>query len=236
MKYPYSQELKRSLEKGESALQGLENLMREKKLPAEPLKYQHKHATDWYFIECISKQCINFSPEGRSTMEEVVAMIGQEPAASSIQIHLKNSQSTSLAEFDHKVAEMVYKNGDFAAQNAFPQPDNDGTNACAFLSIKIANEIYGLYQEGRCDNKQFVENICEETERIITNFPFLINPYRNIEEFYDVQSAYALLRSMIAVDEYDFYEEFLSQDYVFSHAGRLALMKALSSMVSKEGL
>lgn len=131
---------------------------------------------------------------------------------------------------------MVYKNGDFAAQNAFPQPDNDGTNACAFLSIKIANEIYGLYQEGRCDNKQFVENICEETERIITNFPFLINPYRNIEEFYDVQSAYALLRSMIAVDEYDFYEEFLSQDYVFSHAGRLALMKALSSMVSKEGL
>ena len=58
----------------------------------------------------------------------------------------------------------------------------------------------------------------------------------NIEEFYDVQAAYALLRSMIAVDEYDFYEEFLSQDYVFSHAGRLALMKALSSMVSKEGL
>ena len=80
-----------------------------------------------------------------------------------------NSHSTSLEEFDHKVAEMVYKNREFAAKNAFPQPDNDGTNASPFLNIKIANEIYG-----RCDNKQFVENICEETERIITNFPFLI--------------------------------------------------------------
>ena len=107
-------------------------------------------------------------------MEEVVAMTGQEPAASSIQIHLMNSQSTSLEEFDHKVAEMVYKNGEFAAKNALPQPDNDGTNACAFLSVKIANEIYGLYQEGRCDNKQFVENIFDsihlhrtETQRIL---------------------------------------------------------------------
>ena len=109
-------------------------------------------------------------------MGEVVAIIGQDPEASSIQIDLKNSQSMFQAEFDHKVAEMVYKNGEFAAQNAFPQPDNDGTNACAFLSIKIANEIDGLYQEGRCDNKQFLPvNICEENERIITNFPFLIH-------------------------------------------------------------
>ena len=62
------------------------------KIPAEPLKYQHKHAVDWYFIERISKACINFTPKERPTIEEVVAMIGNEPTASSVQIHLKNSQ------------------------------------------------------------------------------------------------------------------------------------------------
>ena len=53
VKYPYSQELKCFLENGESALKGLEKLMTQRKIPAEPLKYQHKHAVDWYFIERI---------------------------------------------------------------------------------------------------------------------------------------------------------------------------------------
>ena len=66
--YPYSQELQCLLEKGESALKGLEKLMTQTKIPAEPLKYQHKHAVDWYFIERISKSCINFTPEERPTM------------------------------------------------------------------------------------------------------------------------------------------------------------------------
>ena len=236
VKYPYSQELKCFLEKGESALKGLEKLMTHRKIPAEPLKYQHKHAVDWYFIERISKACINFTPKERPTIEEVVAMIGKEPTASSLQIHLKNSQSTSLEEFDREVARVVAKNGEFDAENALSQPDNDGTNACAFFSIKIANEIYRLFQEGRCDDKQFVENVCAETESIIIDLPFAINPYRNIEEFYDVQSAYALLRSIGAVDKYDFYEELLSHDHVFSHEGRKALKEALSSMLSKKEL
>ena len=89
----------------------------------------------------------------------------------------------SLEEFDREVARVVAKNGEFDAVNALLQPDNDGTNACAFLSIKIANEIYRLFQEGRCDDKQFVENVCAEAERIIIDLPFAINPYRNIEEF-----------------------------------------------------
>ena len=58
------------------------------------------------------------------------------------------------------MARVVAKNGEFDAVNALLQPDNDGTNACVFLSIKIANKIYGLFQEGRCDDKQFVENVC----------------------------------------------------------------------------
>ena len=66
--YPYSQELQCLLEKGESALKGLEKLMTQTKIPAEPLKYQHKHAVDWYFIELISKARINFTPKERPTM------------------------------------------------------------------------------------------------------------------------------------------------------------------------
>ena len=134
------------------------------KIPAEPLKYQHKHAVDWYFIERISKACINFTHKERPTTEEVVAMIGNEPTASSVQIHLKNSQSTSLEEFDREVAWVVAKNGEFDAVNVVLQPDNDGTNECVFLSIKIANEIYRLFQEGRRDDNpcrtRHMQNLC----------------------------------------------------------------------------
>ncbi|XP_022808179.1 protein kinase byr2-like [Stylophora pistillata] len=61
-KYPYHREIERAMAKGKTCLQLLEAILADKKLPIVPLKYQHKHATDWYNIQRIYKDCIQFSP------------------------------------------------------------------------------------------------------------------------------------------------------------------------------
>ena len=63
----------------------------------------------------------------------------------------------------------------------------------------------------------------------------MVNPYRNCEELYDVLSAYQLIRSVGAeVGKYDFSEEILESDFVFSQKGQTNLVHALSSMLSKK--
>ena len=85
-------------------------------------------------------------------------------------------------------------------------------------------------------SKKLWQNICEVAENIITEFPRVVNPYRNCEELYDVLSAYQLIRSVGAeVGKYDFSEEILESDFVFSQKEqRTNLVHALSSMLSKK--
>ena len=72
-------------------------------------------------------------------------------------------------------------------------------------------------------------------ENVITEFPRVVNPHRNCEELYDVLSAYQLIRSVGAeVGKYDFSEEILESDFVFSQKGQTNLVHALSSMLSKK--
>ena len=114
-------------------------------------------------------------------------------------------------------------------------PDNDGTNACAFLCVKIAHEIHKFREEAIGGSKKLWQNICEVAENVITEFPRVVNPYKNCEEIYDVLSAYQLIRSVGAeVGKYDFSEEILESDFVFSQKGQTNLVHVLSSMLSKK--
>ena len=57
----------------------------------------------------------------------------------------------------------------------------------------------------------------------------MVNPYRNCEELYDVLSAYQLIRSVGAeVGKYDFSEEILESDFVFSQKGKTNLVHTFS--------
>ena len=63
----------------------------------------------------------------------------------------------------------------------------------------------------------------------------MVNPYRNSEEYYDVHSAYMLIKSIgPEVGVYDFSEEILENDFVFSRQGMCNLVNALSSMLSNK--
>ena len=94
IRYPYYGEIQEALKEGKAPIRTLENLFR--KVPLEPSKHQHKHATDWFFVHKIWTKCIQFDPTARPTSEDVVKMINQdsaaESAASALNIHLKVSQ------------------------------------------------------------------------------------------------------------------------------------------------
>ena len=88
-KYPY-------FSRGQTALEALENLFHARKAPTEPLKYQEKHATNWYTIQGILHKCIRFDPEARPKIDGVIAMVNQAPSVSSLQMHLKVSKTFLL--------------------------------------------------------------------------------------------------------------------------------------------
>ena len=228
---PYHRELERAMEKGQTCLQRLETMLADQKVPIEPIKYQHKHATDWHTIHLIYQECTQFHPEQRPTIKKVILMIDQLPTVSSIDIHLQVSQASSLECFDSNVAHIVAKDGNCAELS---QPDNNGSNACAFLSVQIAHEIHRLHQEEKGSSNRVWQSICNVAERVILELPRVINPHRKVEEFYDVQAAFTLIRNIGApIDEYQFSEEFLTEDYVFSQKGRENLIRALSSQLFK---
>ena len=73
------------------------------------------------------------------------------------------------------------------------------------------------------------QTICNMTEKVINEFPRVINPHRNC------QSAYMLIRSVSTeVGNYEFSEEILKSDFVFSQKGMSNLVHSLSSMLSKK--
>ena len=112
-KYPYSEELKNATSKGHgNKLQHLQALLIKKQLPREPLKYQHKHANDWYTVLKVYKACITFEPKNRPSATEVLIMIDQEASVSSMDLHLKVTQATALKDHDGYVAQIVQQHGE----------------------------------------------------------------------------------------------------------------------------
>ena len=56
-------------------------------------------------------------------------------------------------------------------------PPNDGSNCCAFLSVKNASEI--LFK-----HRNFFKTIKKSAENIIIQFPSKVNAYREFDKYY----------------------------------------------------
>lgn len=106
------------------------------------MKHQHKHATDWYAIHKIAKVCTCFDPNARPRVDELMPLINDEPSVSSFDIHLKVHQDSSMEEHDLSLAQLAQLTGTIPCNVSCP--DNDGTNACVFLSVQLAHEIHKL--------------------------------------------------------------------------------------------
>ena len=102
-------------------------------------------------------------------------------------INLRVSQATALEHFDQKVALNLQEQAKSLQPNV--TPINDGTNACAFLSIGVAESII---QE--LESEVFFEKLPTAVESIIWSLPEKINEHCDMGKNYDALEAYEILR------------------------------------------
>ena len=115
-------------------------------------------------------------------------------------------------------------------------PDNDGTNACAFLCVQLAHQLHKVHEksQGGDSNSIWLE-VCDIAEKVIVGYPRLINPHRDIGRFYDVMEAYKIMRNCdFMIEKYEFYEAIVSAEHIFSEKARMELLSSLSAMISKK--
>ena len=144
-----------------------------------------------------------------------MTMLDYEPSVSSVDIPLKLHQDSSMDRQSELVAQLADVTGIIPHNVA--RPANDGTNACAFLSVKMADEIHKLTEKYGANSNGVWLNVCKVAERVISEFPCLINPHRDIGELYDVLSAYQIIRdNNCGIGEYEYSEEIISGEHVFS--------------------
>ncbi|KAJ7369653.1 hypothetical protein OS493_037336 [Desmophyllum pertusum] len=135
---------------------------------------------------------------------------------------VKGSQSTAIEKNDHVASKCSRGN-----QNQSPAPvnvTNDGTNACAFLSVKIADRVINNFDGNASDTTTLAEMI----EEVIWFLPEEINAKRNLATFYDVLETYALLsKEKLLNSKYDFFEELPFGDCIYSFEVREQLHEKL---------
>ena len=138
------------------------------------------------------------------------------------------SQSTALEKADFVYAKEVNK-GNRDMCESYPEPINDGTNACAFLAVAICHQLLAKKSLLSLDWND-VKVLAEEA---IVTVPAKVNKLREMDQIYEPLCAYRLVKDENIVGDCEFSEEFLDGNAVFSHSGRQEIINAISSK-SKE--
>ena len=142
-------------------------------------------------------------------------------------VHLKVSQGTAIEEFDQQIAARLMETAEHEDLKSPVQVEsaltNDGTNACAFISVKIADILLGECTAGG----EFFAVLAKVVEDTIWNLPAEINAHRELHNTYDTLEAYAIRNKLNLVGSYEFSEELPFADPVFSFQGRERLHTAL---------
>ena len=155
LKHPFILEMRSAQQKitsQEELKVFVRSLLSQGKHPLPDKKYEVERATVWRGLEGVYKACTNFDRKSRLSLKEVATIMRQENKRFLRDVdvvHLGISQGTAVQCFDEQhamqlqVRETVKDHGNLESTLV-----NDGTNACAFLSVKIAERILsGLTEE-----------------------------------------------------------------------------------------
>ena len=88
-------------------------------------------------------------------------------------VNLNVSEATALEEFDARVAAGMEEN--FKPIESVTMPSNDGTNACAFLSVGVTESILHDTETGAV-----FENLPKAVVVTILSLPEQINEHRDM--------------------------------------------------------
>ena len=158
--------------------------------PAMSPMYSTHRALFWRNLETVYHLTTIHNPAERPRLRDVLAVLHDSSSKPDI-IPLAISQCTALTEFDAELAG--------GGQPSWPK--NDGTNACTFLCLKVAQEILSLLH----DNKDPLASIVTIVEETIETYPEFINCFRDIERHYEPYEANEVMNSF---SQQEFHFEF----------------------------
>ena len=213
-------------------LEALEKLIKSRTRPKPQEKYVTKQAGEWSGLTKVYETCVTFETASRPNMDGIVKMLMREKdeandVASHYKIHLRVSQSSFLEDRDKEIAARI--------QAGFSNPtdfhaeamaiDADATNGCAFLCIKIREDILSNA------NVSSWPEVAQIAESVITSFPRVINNFRDVGLRYDVLEAYTVLkRNNCLSSPYQFSEELPYSFGVLTDNGKAKLLESVKAM------
>ena len=159
---------------------------------------------------------LKFNPSHRCRIDDLAQQLNVNDKINSY-YPLKCSQATALESSDIVLIE------EDIISNTF-HPDNDGTNACAFLTLRI---IDTLIEMSEVDADYLVDHI----SAVIAKFPESINTLRDVTAMADIYEAYALLSDNKLLDHnLLFNERIVDNQTLFSYELQLGLSKELETL------
>lgn len=104
---------------------------------------------------------------------------------------------------------------------------NDGTNACAFLTLKIAEFLLEYEQDGKqYDNFSIIKPIIEN---LIFCIPMKVNPIRDVDSYYDIKAVHELMLKEKFIRKFNFTTLIESTD-IYSIENQSALKSGLEKL------
>ena len=108
---------------------------------------------------------------------------------------------------------------------------DNAINACSFICVTLGHLLLSEKNNIIATGTTLQDTIVNVAERTIRDILQHFNAYRNLEQRYDVQEAYAILRkASVVTDVYDLSEEIMSTNCVYSADGKKELADALEKL------
>ena len=181
-------------------------------------KYMAQQTCYYQRLRYIFQRNMEYGPERRFTASKILSMLqfNDEIVYESLEV----SQATALEQNDLEIA--IF--GKTVTSTKIPE--GDGTNACAYLTLGIIDEL-SLQQVN--DVQELKSSV---TSKII-DFPKLFNKYRTTNCMLIIYEAYELLsQNHLLKHNFEFIEILVDNEKVFSNEVQTKLSKELSSLAA----
>ena len=176
--------------------------LRKKAMPSFSQKYEEIQASCYNRLRYVLFKYLEFNASERASVNEVMENLTEDSDVAITSLAV--SQAAAVKFNDRKIVEA---NIDPEILQVTSIPDNDGTNACAFLSLGIVNRLIKNKSE---DYKSLAESV-------IIYFPKKFNIYRDKNMLADVYEAYNILSKNDLLDFFFvFFENLVDNHPIYS--------------------
>lgn len=196
----------------------LRNIIRTEMPMADP-KYMGNHSTCWINLFEAYQMATSVTAAQREPLSIILAKLQESSDLCTGDVKsIKCSQQSALVNAD----------ADFARDTSttYSLPANDGTNACAFLSLMVCD--WCMSKPGA-----IMDEIVSQSASIINEGPLRFNRLRNANKFYVVDEAKQILDKAGIIRYYSLTEKIVSDCGIFTAEGRDHLLQAITSLQSQ---